>query len=287
MKRRFDFDGALKEMFERDRPILIEKLTGGIAVKAFLNVELPKVQSRRVDLLLLLVDGSILHIELQSKNHKWMAHRVAMYHLLLVQQYKTRIRHVVVYVGQPRMNMPVRLDTGPLQFTYEAMDIRVLSVDELLNTGRSADCALAVLAGDGPGRLRDIVQKIAELPDNGERDHVIAQLMILSGLRGLERAVKDEYSLMSVIDITKNTVIMEMMHETEAKWRETGREEGREEGALFGVQKTLRTLLKSKFGRVPVWVQQRLASATADELDHWCQKILVADTIEGVVGKRS
>ena len=41
MKRRFDFDGALKELFERDRPLLLEKLTGGIAVKAFLNVELP------------------------------------------------------------------------------------------------------------------------------------------------------------------------------------------------------------------------------------------------------
>ena len=45
MKRRFDFDGALKELFERDRPLLLEKLTGGIAVKAFLNVELPKVQA--------------------------------------------------------------------------------------------------------------------------------------------------------------------------------------------------------------------------------------------------
>ena len=44
MKRRFDFDGALKELFERDRPLLLEKLTGGIAVKAFLNVELPKVR---------------------------------------------------------------------------------------------------------------------------------------------------------------------------------------------------------------------------------------------------
>ena len=37
------------------------------------------------------------------------------------------------------------------------MDIRVLSVDEL-------HCALAVLAGDGPDRLRDIVGSIAALP---------------------------------------------------------------------------------------------------------------------------
>ena len=278
MKRRFDFDGALKELFERDRPLLLEKLTGGIAVKAFLNVELPKVQERRVDLLLLLVDGSLLHIEFQSKNHRWMAHRVAMYHLLLVQKYKVRVRHVVVYVGQPRMNMPVQLDTGPLQFAYESMDIRVLSVDELLNTGRPSDCALAVLAGDGPDRLRDIVRSIAALPDSSERDRVIAQLMVLSGLRGLEREVKDEYSLMSVIDITKNSVIMEMMQGLEEK--------GREEGTHLGIQRTLRSQLKTKFGRVPVWAQERLASATSAQLEAWCQKILVADTIEGVIGKR-
>ena len=38
---------------------------------------------------------------------------------------------------------------------HDSMDIRELSVDELLNTGRPSDCALAVLAGDGPDRLRD------------------------------------------------------------------------------------------------------------------------------------
>ena len=98
----------------------------------------------------------------------------------------------------------------------------------------------------------------------------------------MEREVKDEYSLMSLIDITKNEVLMEMYYASV----ERGREEGREEGALIGSQKTMRRQLKSKFGRVPVWAQQRLASATASELDDWCEKILVADTIEGVIGKR-
>ena len=162
------------------------------------------------------------------------------------------------------------------------MDIRVLSVDELLETGRPSDCALAVLAGDGPDRLREIVGSIAALPDNSERDRVIAQLMVLSGLRALDRQVEQEWSFMSVIDVTKNSTIMRWRREDEAK----GREVGREEGALWAIQKTLRSLMKTKFGRVPVWAQQRLASATSTQLEEWCQKILVADTIEGVVGKR-
>ena len=91
---------------------------------------------------------------------------------------------------------------------------------------------------------------------------------------------------MSVIDVTKNSTIMRWRREDEAKGREEGREAGREEGALWAIQKTLRSLLKTKFGRVPVWAQERLASATSAQLEAWCQKILVADTIEGVMGKR-
>ena len=126
------------------------------------------------------------------------------------------------------------------------------------------------------------MSSIGALPYNEDRDHAIAQLMVLSGLRGLEREVKDEYSLMSVIDITKNSVIMEMIHAEEARVMELGREEG----THLGIEKTLRSLLKTKFSRVPVWAQERLASATSEQLEAWCQKILVADTIEGVVGKR-
>ena len=135
-----------------------------------------------------------------------------------------------------------------------------------------------MLAGDGPDRLRDIVRSIAALPDNSEKDRVIAQLMVLSGLRALDRQVEQEWSFMSVIDVTKNSTIMRWRREDEAK--------GREEGALWAIQKTLRSQMKTKFGRVPVWAQERLASATSEQLEAWCQKILVADTIEGVIGKR-
>jgi hypothetical protein len=52
MKDHFNFDGALKEVFQEDRPTLLKHLTRGLAVKEFLNVALPRVQERRVDLVL-------------------------------------------------------------------------------------------------------------------------------------------------------------------------------------------------------------------------------------------
>jgi len=47
-KRAFDFDGTLKQVFERDRRTLLRRLTGGVAIEGFLNVELPKAHSECV-----------------------------------------------------------------------------------------------------------------------------------------------------------------------------------------------------------------------------------------------
>ncbi|MDX1980192.1 MAG: hypothetical protein SFV51_07985 [Bryobacteraceae bacterium] len=70
MKDGFDFDGAIKDLFQWDLPSLMSSLAGGVAVRAFLNVELPKVQQRRVDLAVLLADDTILHIEFHGRNDR-------------------------------------------------------------------------------------------------------------------------------------------------------------------------------------------------------------------------
>ncbi len=64
MKDRFDFDGSIKELLQQDLPTPLRAVTGGRRIKAFLNVEFPKVQGRRVDLAILLDDDTILHVEI-------------------------------------------------------------------------------------------------------------------------------------------------------------------------------------------------------------------------------
>jgi hypothetical protein len=61
-------DGVLKDLLPVDRPIFLDRITGGIPVTQFLNVELPKVLERRLDLVMRLADRSILHVEVQSGN---------------------------------------------------------------------------------------------------------------------------------------------------------------------------------------------------------------------------
>jgi hypothetical protein len=152
---RHDSDGLLKDILQNDQTIVTGRLTRAVEVAEYLNVELPAVQQRRVDLAMLLVDGSILHVEFQSRNDRRMPRRMAMYHLLLDERFQRPLRRVVLYVGRARMRMQRTLDTGRLQFGYETVDIRSFEVDEFLATGAPADCALAILARDGRGRFSD------------------------------------------------------------------------------------------------------------------------------------
>ena len=281
MKRTSDFDGALKDLFQHDRPLLLERVAGGVPVKEFLNVELPRLQERRADLVVLLADESILHLEFQSANDAGMPYRMAMYHLLLVQQYRRPLRHVVLYVGSPGLTMPARLDTGPMQFAFDLTDIREIEAAALLRSRNPADYALAILAGGGRPRLREIVGKIAHLR-GAVRDRAIAQMIVLSGLRAYPREVLKEVEQMSVvIDWRKNPVLVEWWHQAVAE----GREEGREE-VLKCVRMLLIDLLQIKFGKLTKRALDRVNKAPAAQVSKWAKKVVTAETLEGVLGPR-
>jgi hypothetical protein len=183
MKDGFDFDGALKEVFQQDRPTLLRHLTRDLAVKEFLNIELPKVQERRVDLVLSLEDRSILHIEFQSTNDRNMAYRMVEYWPLIKRRFKRPLRQVVLFVGQARSAIVNRLEEDDLRFSYDVMDIREVDAGALMKSGNHGDLALAVLAGGGDAQLREILRRAAAVGGT-HRNRLLAKILVLSGLRG-------------------------------------------------------------------------------------------------------
>ena len=48
----------------------------------------------------------------------------------------------------------------------------------------------------------------------------------------------------------------------------------------------LRVQLETKFGKLPKWVDERLAEATSVQIERWLKKILSAETLEGVLGRK-
>lgn len=61
-----------------------------------------------------------------------------------------------------------------------------------------------------------------------------------------------------------------------------GLEQGLEQGRIVA----LLAQMEIKFGRIPKWAKDRVSGGKPAQLERWNRKILIADTLEGVIGKR-
>ena len=260
------YDAVVKDLFQKDHPSLLDQLTGGVKIRAFLNVDLAKVLERRADLVVLLEDKTILHIEFQSTNDKDMAYRAGIYCVLLGHRYHCRVRQVILYTGQAKMRMPDGVDLGETRIAYRLIDIRTLESETLIASGRPGDLALAMLANGGPDRVVEIIRRANELR-GPERQRVLAQLVLLCGLRQLTGRLTMELKTMgATIDIAKNEILRDLMRDGQAS--------------------IIRIQLESKFGKLPKWVDERLGHAKLSDVERWSKKLLTAETLEGVLGKK-
>lgn len=241
IKKRSKYDLVVKDLFQRDHPSLLDQLTGGVAIVEVLNVELARVEERRADLVFLLADATLLNIEIQGANDKEIAYREGIYCLLIGQQYRRRVRQVVLYIGHPKMRIADHLDLGETQVRFRLMAIRELDAKQLMISGRPGDLALAMLAWGGAEMLREIVKQAGDLK-GADREKVLAQLGLLSGLRSLTGRLKMELKSVGITnDFLKNEFVQDAIRDSEAK--------------MF------KGMLATKFGKVPAWVDEQLDEA--------------------------
>ena len=66
------------------------------------------------------------------------------------------------------------------------------------------------------------------------------------------------------------------------KWMQQGLLQGRLEGEQTGEAKALRRLLQKRFGPLPEDRLTRLQTASVDELEHWLDRALDADSLAEV-----
>ena len=204
-----------------------------------------------------------------------MPYREGIYGLLLGQKYKRRVRQTVIYLGQPKMRMPNQLDLGQTKVAYTLIDIRDIDARKFIESGQSADLPVAMLAGGGPERLREILKRAANLR-GGERQRVLAELIQLCGLRSLQQPLIME--LKSMASPNDTFLMIPQVQDMVLNAQRNG-----ERGARTEV---LRDLLSAKFRTLPKWADEKLKSATPAKVQRWLRKILTAETLEGVLGKR-
>jgi hypothetical protein len=272
MQRVGSYDKALKELFQQDRSsLLLDLLTGGVPVGQILNVELARIVERWADLVFLLEDESIFHLEFQTRNDKEMPYRQGIYCVLLGQKYRRRVRQAVIYLGEAKMRMENEVDLGQTKLAYTLIDIREIGADTLMASGRPADLALAMLAHGGAERILAILKKAASLKGS-ERDTVLSQLVRLSGLRQLQdHLIMELNQMLNPTDpFLKITLVQDMIRDA----------------SLNARIQMLRDQFRTKFRTLPKWADEKLESATSVQVRRWSKKIVTADTLEGVLGKK-
>jgi hypothetical protein len=265
------------------------------AVTRWLNVEMPTVQSSRVDLLGATAEDSLVHVELQATNEKDMALRMAEYALRIYRQFRKFPKQTVLYVGERPMRMTASwAEPDPTQpnftFQYALMDIRELDATLLLESPRIEDNLLAILTGfeDPAGMVRQILQRIVKL-EAPERRRALEQFLIISGLRRLGPIIEEEAQKMPILnDIMDHEVIGPAIRKGLEQGRLEGRQEGRLEGRQEGrqeafqeaSQKTVRRFLEKRFGVIPPWAEARLAKLSVSELDDLALRIFDTSHLE-------
>jgi predicted transposase YdaD len=279
-----EYDVALKLLLQGGAKLTIRELAGG-AVEKWLDIELPKVQNMRMDLLGETAGGGLVHVELQSGNDIAMPLRMAEYCLGVFRLFGKFPRQVLLYVGEAPLRMASELRGPDVSFRYRAIDIRELDGDRLIESDEVGDNVIAILARlrDHRVAVRKIVGRIASLAA-AEREAALSRLLILAGLRRLEETVAREIQKMPVfIDILENKVLGPPFRRGLEEGRQAGLQEGLQEGELKGELRILRRQIEKRFGAIPAWAEERLAVRSTAELEDLSVRVLDAQSMEDLL----
>ncbi len=259
-----EYDVALKLLLRGSARLTMRELTG-TGVEKWIDVELPKVQNTRVDLLGETGDKGLVHLELQSGHDPDMPLRMAEYCLSVFRLFERFPRQVMLYVGEAPLRMSSELRGDDVWFRYRAIDIRGLDGEQLLESEGVGDNVIAILARlrDHRDAVRRIVERIAGLVPV-ERETALGQLIILAGLRQLEETVEQEARKMPILnELLDNKVL--------------GREFKR------GELTVLRRQIEKRFGAIPGWAEERLADRSASDLEELSVRVLDAQSLEDLM----
>ena len=197
-----------------------------------------------------------------------MGLRMAEYSLAISRRFGRLPGQVVLYVGDAPARMKMRLEGPHLAFECPVVDVRDLDGERWLASDRVEDNIVAVLMrfGNEPDTIRRILKKIA-LSDRAGQAGVLAELLVLAGLRKIGDIIRREAERMPILnDIMDHEVFGPLLNQ--------GRAEGRAEGERNLVLRKL----GQRFGRLPNWARNRVEAMSTADIDR------IVDDLPGAAG---
>lgn len=272
-------DITLRTLTGLGTPALIRMLAGA-GFAGSLPTEFPDARDRRVDTLVRLDDGRILHLEWQANADEAMPRRMLWYWLLITEAHpNVPVDQVVIQVGG---SAPItdRLQAPGLSFAYRVVDSRSLDPAPLLASPAVEDNLLAILCGRHhlTPTVRAILARLTPLDERARRD-ALTRLLILAGLRGVTQLVVEEVQAMPLqVDVERDPYLAELVRK--------GQTEALARGHAQGEAAALLRVAERRFGPLPASARERIAAADPETVEGWLDRVLEATSLDDLLSDR-
>ena len=265
------YDILLKTIFLDAMPALLRLLKCAPVVE-YLTVEFPRKHKMVADVVALLADGRILHLEFQVRNDPKMHWRCYRYFGVISERWpKAEVIQVVIYLGRDPLTMQSRIRKQTCKFHHDILNMQDVPARVFLNSPRSAERALAVVSksSDPRATVRRILASWKSLPEN-ELGENIDRLRTLSQLRENEIMAVEEVQRMPFdLDITESAIY----------------KMGQVQGITDGKRQTLSRMLERRFGPLPATIRKRINQSKQEQLERWIDQSTTAQELSGVFQK--
>ncbi len=248
-----------------------------------------------------------IHLEVQGNIDDGFAERMFVYNYRLFDKYRIPIASMGVLADD-------RPNWRPVEFGYGALQCRMgirFPIAKLLDWAGSearledSDNPFAVLTwahletratrSDLDARLQVKLKIVKNLCRRGwDRQRVIDLFKVVDWMMWLPKQLDSKFRLH--VDAMERKKDMRYVTSIERLAMEEGMEKGMHEGMQQGIQQgiqqgriegkmqILMQLLARRFGQLPEWSKDKIASATEPDLESWIGGAVDADSIESVLG---
>jgi predicted transposase/invertase (TIGR01784 family) len=151
-----------------------------------------------------------------------------------------------------------------------------------------------------PEELKQIVSRLTLRLHDKRHDSLRRALVVWINRIVLKRMIPEE-NIPNVTELQEiDNMLAERVEEWTEKWKQQGIKQGMQQGIQQGKQQGIQQgmqqgiqrgkqqgksalllrLVKKRFGKIPIWAEEKISTATKTELDEWSDNIFIATTIE-------
>ncbi len=289
-------DILLKRMAQSLRGGFLATLGLDLApIVAVVPAEIPtlSVRAEQADLLFLLADDNIVHLEFQATSGNTDLKRFSRYNYAVSEHYDKRVYTVVLY-GAGISSAPETLDRGSHVFTVRNVFIGqqdgeavVAHLREKLSRGealseedRTRIKLLPLMRHERP--LQELLVEVAQMAralPREEREETIGMMV------GLAYNYVDRVTAEQLLEVLRMANALEkLIEETLVKGINEGEARGEirgeARGARRGYERAVRHAIELRFGQIPARLDQYLATADEATLEHLMDRIQTAASVE-------